>query len=356
MKKFNLEKLPNKQDFETKEILKKLASSKFSLGKLNGMSAKIPNERILINNLTLAEAKDSSAIENIITTYDELYQEELKLFSSKETKEVVNYKKALLKGVDLVKKQKILIERDIKEIQEMIEPNKKGYAKIIRHLKNPSTGEIIYTPPETEKKIISFMANLEEYINNDSLQDLDPLIKMAIIHFQFEAIHPFLDGNGRTGRIINILYLIIKNQLNYPILYLSSYIIANLSNYYKFLQKIQQNNDWQDWVLYMLDAIEQTSLKTIELIDDIDKQMQYAKILIKEKLSNIYSKDLVDILFWHTYTKIDTVAEYLGITQKTASSYLNKLTDIGFLDRYKIGRNKFFINKELYKRFTKPLF
>ena len=349
-------KLPIGQDFETKKVLKKLADAKLALGRLNGVAQKIPNERILINNLILAEAKESSAIENIITTYDELYKASATSFEVKATKEVKNYKDALLQGVLLVKEKKILVERHINEIQNMIEPNKKGYAKVPRHLKNPVTNDIIYSPPETYDEICALMQNLEIYINDDGVQDIDPLIKMAIIHYQFEAIHPFLDGNGRTGRIINILYLILKKQLDLPILYLSGYIIKHLSYYYELLQKIQQKQDWQDWILYMLDAVEKTSMNTIKLIDDIIVQMQETKEKIKEELPNIYNKELVEVIFWHTYTKIDFVEKYMQVTQKTAAKYLHELVRIGVLRLEIKGREKYFINIKLYDRFKKGIF
>ena len=239
MKEFIPPKLPLKKDIETKEILKATINANRALAKLNGVSKIIPNSNILINSLALQEAKDSSEIENIITTHDELYQADLDLKNmTNATKEVQNYKNALLKGFELVKEHKLLLKKYIVEIQQELEQNDAGVRKQSgTNLANAKTGEVIFTPPQDYETIQELLDNLEKYINESN--DIDPLINMAIIHYQFETIHPFYDGNGRTGRIINILYLILNDLLDIPILYLSSYIIKNKADYYRLLQEVR---------------------------------------------------------------------------------------------------------------------
>jgi Fic family protein len=212
---------------------------------------------------------------------------------------------------------------------------------------------VIFTPPQTYEDIEKLLTNLEKYINEPN--DIDPLINMAIIHYQFETIHPFYDGNGRTGRIINILYLILNDLLDIPILYLSNYIIKNKSDYYRLLQEVRTKDNWEEWIIYMLDGIEQTSLDTIELIKDISTMIDNTKNIIQEKLPKIYSKDLVEILFNHPYTKIDFLMNILGLTRQTASKYLKQLETLGILESIKIKNSKFYINVELFARLKKGI-
>ncbi len=355
MKEFIPQKLPLKIDLETKEILKKVISANRELAMLNGISKIIPNQNILINSLVLQEAKDSSAIENIITTHDEVYQGAIDINSvSQSAKEVQNYSNALLRGFDFVKDTKLLLNKHILEIQEELEQNRAGFRRVSgTMLKNPVTGEIKHIPPQNHSDIVELMANLQEYINDDSLEDFDPLIKMAIIHFQFESIHPFYDGNGRTGRIINILYLVQKELLDLPILYLSRYIIQNKSGYYQVLQGVQNSNEWNALILYMLDGVEQTAKETSLLIENIQKLMIDTKQQIKEKLPKIYSKDLIEILFSHPYTKIDFLVNGLDITRQTASKYLKELETIDIVESIQIKNSKFFVNRELFAMLRK---
>jgi len=247
MKNWKPTTLPLKIDVESKTVLKKLPKAHAALAELKGIAQTIPNQNILINTIGLQEAKDSSEIENIITTHDDLYKSELNLISSLESKEVQNYIEALKYGFELIKKNNLLTSNSIKRIQSKIEKNRAGFRKVPGTvLKNSNTGKVIYEPPQDGEVIIALMKNLEKFINTDSLSDLDPLLKMAIIHFQFESIHPFYDGNGRTGRIINILYLINQGLLNLPILYLSNYIIKNKHEYYKCLQNVRDKDNWQE--------------------------------------------------------------------------------------------------------------
>jgi Fic family protein len=348
--------LPLKKDIETKEILKKSIKANSALSKLNGVSKIIPNQMILINALTLQEAKDSSEIENIITTHDELYLASVSERFSREIKEVQNYKEALLYGYKKVKKEKILTIKDIVKIQEILVGNDAGIRKQIGTvLKNDKTGDIIYTPPQNHDEIMKFLEELFLYINDDSLEDYDYLVKMALIHFQFESIHPFYDGNGRSGRILNVLYLVLKDLLELPILYLSSYIIKHKSDYYRLLQEVREKKNYHDWILYMLDAVEVTANNSCILIENIEKLMSVTQIKIREKLPKIYSKDLVEVLFLHPYTKIEFLVERLRLHRHTASKYLKELEKIGILKEVKIGRSRYFINIELFAYLKKAI-
>ena len=354
MKLKELNKLPLKEDVETKKVLKKLVSAHKALAELKGVSSSIPNENILINTLGLQEAKDSSAIENIITTHDDIYKTELNLdgFKSLDAKEVQNYISALKKGFRLISKNQILRNNDIIEIQSELEKNKAGFRKVPgTALKNATTGEIVYTPPQDFETISDLMSNLEIFINDESLSDCDTLTKMAIIHYQFESIHPFYDGNGRTGRIINVLYLVMKDLLDLPILYLSRYVIENKGLYYKLLQDARDADKWEDWILYMLEAIEQTSKETIVLIVKIKDLIFEYKHLLRDNYK-FYSQDLLNNLFKHPYTKIEFIEKDLGVSRITASKYLNKLANDGLLRKEKLGTGNYYINERLMKLLT----
>ena len=344
--------LPLSIDLETKPILKKLTQAHKALAELKGVTGIIPNQNILINTLSLQEAKDSSAIENIITTHDELYTSNFftKTFTSSAAKEVYNYALALRKGFEYVKEKHLLTSTSILEIQQVIESNSAGFRRLPgTSLKNGHTGEVIYTPPQDHQEILRLMQNLEQFINNDPLSAQDPLIKMAIIHHQFESIHSFYDGNGRTGRIINILYLVKQKLLDSPVLYLSRYINQKKHLYYKLLQSVREDNSWEDWILYMLQAIEDTSYETIYLIQEIKNLMQSYKHRIRETLPKIYSQDLLNHLFNHPYTKIDFIIQELKIHRNTAGKYLEELVMHGFLDKHKIGKDNFYLNTPLFQ-------
>jgi Fic family protein len=349
------ELLPLKEDLETKKVLKQLALTNRALAELKGIASTIPNENILINTLTLQEAKDSSAVENIITTDDELFKSALNLegLQNAAAREVQNYVSALKRGYQSVKENNLLLNRDILKIQKTLQTNQAGYRKIPgTMLKNNQTGEVVYTPPQHPDQIEKLMYNLEDYINKDETDSLDFLLKMAVIHFQFESIHPFYDGNGRTGRIINILYLVQKKLLDWPILYLSRYIIKHKGEYYARLQAVRSENDWENWILYMLKAIEETSKETIWLIRFIKDLMQDYKFRIRDNYK-FYSQDLLNNLFKHPYTKIEFLQQDLGISRITAANYLNTLAADGLLEKKKMGPANFYINKPLYDLFTK---
>lgn len=344
-----LKKLPIEKDIETKKVLKKLASAHRALAELKGIVASIPNENILINTLGLQEAKDSSAIENIITTHDDIYKAELNLngFKSLNAKEVQNYISALKKGFALISKNKLLTNNDIIAIQAELEKNTAGFRKVPgTALKNATTGETVYTPPQEYTAIVDLMKKLEQFINDDTISDFDPLVKMAIIHYQFESIHPFYDGNGRTGRIINVLYLVMKDLLNLPVLYLSRYIILNKGNYYKLLQEVRETDNWENWLLFMIDGVEQISKETIVLIGKVRELIFEYKHLLRDNYK-FYSQDLLNNLFKHPYTKIEFIERDLGVSRITAAKYLNELVKDGLLVKQKLGTGNYYINKRL---------
>lgn len=352
MSNYKIPLLPLAQDVESKVVLKKVTLAHKALAELNGVAETIPNEIIILNTLSLQEAKDSSAIENIITTHDELFSSDTiaEQFASTAAKEVFNYAHALREGFQLVRQKQLITCNQIIDIQAILEQTKAGFRKLPgTALKNNQTGETIYTPPQSYDEIITFMSNLEHFINDNSLSDIDPLIKMAIIHHQFESIHPFYDGNGRTGRIINILYLVKENLLYLPILYLSRYINQNKNSYYHLLQNTRITQNWEAWILFILDAIEQTSLQTTAIIRGIKKLMIEHKQKIRTNLPKIYSQDLINNLFQHPYTKIDFLVQDLGITRQTASKYLDQLIKLKILTLHKIGKENFYINTELYE-------
>jgi Fic family protein len=352
---YKIPDLPLDFDIETKAVLKKTAAARSALAEMKGAALSIPNESILISTLSLQEAKDSSAIENIITTHDELYQGDYlkKEFKSIASKEVHNYAEALRWGFEAVRKKGILSNNDIIRVQAILEENEAGFRKVPgTALKNEQTGEIVYTPPQTHDEVVAFMSNLEQFINDNALSDWDPLVKMAVIHHQFESIHPFYDGNGRTGRIINILYLVKEDLLNLPILYLSRYINQNKVDYYRLLQKVRTENAWEEWVLYMLDAVQQTSLQTMKLIEGIRSIMQKHKHKIRNELPKIYTQDLLNNLFRHPYTKIDFVMADLGVSRPTATRYLEELTTHNLVHKHKLGKDNYYVNYELFHLLT----
>ncbi|MDO5575492.1 MAG: Fic family protein [Fibrobacter sp.] len=347
-----LDMLPPSLDLETKRVLKRLNDANRELATLKGFARAIPNQAILINALGLQEAKNSSEIECIITTNDELYR--AGLFEndkvSPQAKEVKNYAEALNEGYNLIKQRKILTINNICTIQQVLEKNDADIRQQCgTTLKNALTGETVYTPPQDSIEINRLMSNLEQIINNDdSWPNIDPLIKMAVLHYQFKSIHPFYDGNGRTGRIINVLYLILKGLLDTPILYLSKYIISHKNDYYKLLQNVRENHDWESFILFILDAIVVTSQMTIITVQDINKAMHETKKIIQKEF-NFYTRDLVDALFLFPYTRIQHLQNYLNISRNTATSYLNKLVSIGLLEKIHRGRNQYFVNKSLFK-------
>jgi len=333
------------------QVYNKAIEANKALAELKGMADMIPNQAIILSTLILREAKDSSEIENIITTQDDLYR----AFSAEigdynpAVKEVLNYKEALWKGFELIRDRKIISINMLNQIQEVLVKNNAGIrSQPGTALKNARTGETIYTPPFGKDIIDGMLKNLEEYINiNDD--EVDPIIKMAIIHYQFESIHPYYDGNGRTGRMLNVLYLIQQNLLDLPILYLSSYIIKHKADYYNGLSAVRDNNKWEEWILYILDAVEKTSKDTIKTIKDIRQLLDETIEKVKTDLPKIYSRELVEVLFQQPYCKIAHLVKHGIVTRFAGSKYLKLLEEIGVLKGEKLGRENLFINVRLYE-------
>ncbi len=347
--------LPDLNQLETRAVLKKTAEAHRYLAELKGVAGSIPNEAILINTLALQEAKDSSEIENIVTTHDELYKANLNVEAtlSIATKEVQDYAFALRKGFMAVRETTLIRLNDILTVQQELERNKAGLRRLPgTDLKNVSTGEVIYTPPQKFDDVERLMANLVAYINDDGLCDADPLVKMAIIHHQFESIHPFYDGNGRTGRILNILYLVAKGLLNLPVLYLSRHFIRDKSEYYAQLQRVRDTGDWEPWLLYILDALVVTSQHTIQLITAMKAIMRDYKHRMRTELPKLYRQELLNNLFNHPYTKIEFVMDDLQVSRITATRYLEQLVEQGFVVKEKIGRSNYYINQPLVALLT----
>ncbi len=347
--------LAEESALESVRVLKSLAKAHRFLAELKGIAQTIPNEGILISSLTMQEAKDSSAIENIITTHDELFRAEILKGEkvNQAAKEVENYRAALQQSYLQTKNTDLIRVNDILNIQSIIEPDKAGLRKLPGTvIGNTATGEVVYTPPQHPDEISALLDNLVTYINDDAGSELDPLIKMAIIHHQFESIHPFYDGNGRTGRIINILYLVKNNLLDLPILYLSRYIVRTKSEYYRLLQAVADNGVWEEWILYIIKGIEVTARETIEFIHQIKTLVADAKQKMRTELPKIYSQELLNNLFFHPYTKVQFVVDQLGVTRITATRYLNELTNKGFVTKHKMGRTNYYINEPLVRLIT----
>ncbi|SEP88277.1 Fic family protein [Neolewinella agarilytica] len=353
MKAWPIEKIPSSTELESKAVLRELVSARAALAELKGVARTIPDQSILINTLGIQEAKDSSAIENIITSLDELFKGDLQLSgnSSSEAKEVQNYVEALKKGFELISEKRLLTGNDIIKIQSVLEKNNAGFRRTPgTSLLNAYTKEVVYTPPQDFETISALMKDLEQLINNPDYRQYDPLVKMAIIHFQFESIHPFYDGNGRTGRIINILYLILSDLLDFPTLYLSNYIIHTKQRYYQLFQEVRLESNWEDWLIYIIRGVSLTAKDTINLIESLQLQITDMQRKLRSNYK-FYSHELLMNLFRHPYTKIEFLERDLKISRKTASLYLNKLADDGVLRKERMGKHHYFVNEDLYHLF-----
>lgn len=312
--------------FETPAILKKLAAASRSLAELKGVAATIPNQAILINTLGLQEAKDSSAIENIITTHDELYREDDPTPGQvgATAKEVLRYRQALKLGYEKVRTTGLLTLNTVIDIQRELEANKAGLRKLPGTVLKDAAGRTVYTPPQDASEVKRLVGELEKFWHDEPAYDVDPLIRMALIHHQFESIHPFYDGNGRTGRIVNVLYLVKERLLDIPVLYLSRHIVRTKTDYYRLLQSVREQDTWEAWVLYMLTAIDVTAAETVNTI----QSMRTLLIKTKQKIRadyKFYSQDLLNNLFSHPYTKIEFVQRDLDVSRLTATKYLDAL-------------------------------
>jgi Fic family protein len=337
---------PNSGIIETISVLRKEAQARQALAELKGFAPVIPNQNILINAISLQEARESSAIENIVTTQDELYKNLTVKPEGMDSsaKEVIGYREAIYKGYDIIRKRKLLRVSDITKIQETIIKNNAGVRRLPgTSLVDSSTHKVVYTPPQDYDEISYLLDNFCKYLNDEE----SSLWKMAVLHYQFETIHPFYDGNGRTGRIINVLYLLLKNYLDTPILYLSSYIIKNKNTYYALFQEVREKGIWENWILYILDGIEKTSRQALEKIRAIKDLLELTLENVKANCPKIYSKELVELIFENPYSKIDFLVNRLNINRKTASKYLKELEENKFLSHLQIGKEILYINGAL---------
>lgn len=333
--------------FETRAILKQLATASRALAELKGVAASIPNQEILINTLGMQEAKDSSAIENIVTTHDELFRDDAfpEEAGSVAAKEVLRYRQALWVGFRAVHATGLLTNGHILHIQAELERNDAGFRRLPGTALVDGSGRIVYTPPEPDR-VPELMGELERFINDATLFDADPLIKMALVHHQFESIHPFYDGNGRTGRILNVLYLVKEKLLETPVLYPSRHIVRTKGDYYRLLQAVRDEDAWEEWVLYILSGVEQTAREGIATVAAIRTALMDYKQRIRADY-RFYSQDLINNLFTHPYTKIQFLERDLKVSRLTATKYLDALAKGGFLQKRKVGRANFYVNLAL---------
>jgi len=339
--------LPPKTNLETTKVLRKTIDASRALAKLNGMLTNLPNPTLFLDTIHLQEAKASSEIENIITTNDDLYKSLVadKKFDNLATKEVISYKEALWNGLQQIETRPFISTNLCVEIVQSIKKNTAGIRTTPGTALKNTNGETIYTPPSGEAIIREKLNNLETFINGEDA--IDPLIKMALMHYQFEAIHPFSDGNGRTGRILLLLYLKIEKLLDTPAIYLSEYIIKNKADYYMKLRMVTENNDWEGWILYMLEMVEYTAKKGLERLRNVTSLMEQMATEIKETLPKVYTKELVEILFRLPYTKRQFLIDAKLGTPKTVGNYLMELEKYGFLISDKVGKEKLYLNHKL---------
>lgn len=345
---------PVREKVETIGVMRQLVKSSVALAELKGLTNILPNPAILLNAIVLKEASASSEIENVITSQDRLYQalsaKDVKIDAA--TKEVLRYREAMLYGYYLIKKKGYINTNAIIKMQAILDGSNAGIRKLPgTALKNAATGKVIYTPPDNHDSILRLMKNLEEYLNEED--DLAPLIKLAVQHYQFESIHPFYDGNGRTGRIINVLYLTLHGLLEIPVLYLSSYIIENKSDYYRLLQEVRTKGNWEEWILYMLKGVEETARRTIRQIQDINKLFYKTQEKLKVQGIKMYSKELLELLFEHPYSKTEFLTEELNVSRVTATKYLKELERMGILKSVKVWKETLYVNTALFELLRK---
>jgi len=352
----NLPDLPPKNNLETTAIFKATIRANKLLAELKGYCQTLPYPKLLLNTIVLQESKESNAIENIVTTQDELYKATLmgEAIKNQAAKEVLQYREAIYWGIEELQKNNLITTNLLVGLMQRLRGSSEGIRKNSgTKLGNPTNNQIVYTPPEGENIIRDKLSKLEIFINDPTFSDLDPLIKMALIHYQFEAIHPFSDGNGRTGRILNVLYLIQQELLGLPVLYLSHYIIQNKSDYYRLLKSITEENNWEEWVLFVVNGVAETSKMTLEKINAILELKSDAEIRVKEVLKSSYSKELVDLLFSHPYIKIKVLEENNIAKRQTAANYLKLLTKNNILKSVQIWKETYYINEKLIEILSK---
>lgn len=345
--------LPPKEDINTKDILLHCIKAARALAELKGAGEVIPDQSILINAIPLQEAKLSSEIENIVTTQDDLYLASLniKSISDPKVKEVLRYRTALRFGYDTLKQEPLGLEM-IRKVCSILNDKEVDFRNDQQsvHIVRKTPYQIIYTPPDGGKVTLKKLYNLEDFLLNNT--SFDPLVKMAIAHYQFEAIHPFIDGNGRTGRIVNLLFLLNSGLLKIPVLYLSRYIIQSKPDYYRLLREVTEKNAWEPWILYMLNAIEDTALWTTNRIHAIHDLLNSTIELCRTLIPNVYSKELIELIFRQPYCKIKFIVDAGIAERQTASTYLQELERIGVLVGEKRGREVIYKNPTLLKVLT----
>lgn len=349
----DLPPVPPHVDIETRAVLKACIEARVALAELKQAGELIPNQAVLINSIPLLEAQASSEIENIVTTTDRLFQyaDDRSGAADPATKETLRYRTALREGFESLSRHPLTTRTAVAVCQTI-----KGTDIDIRNtpgttLMNDATGERIYTPPEGEGLIRDKLANWERFLHEAA--ELDPLIRMAIGHYQFEAIHPFVDGNGRTGRVLNLLYLVDQGLLDTPVLYLSRAIIANKANYYRLLLGITREGQWEAWILYMLRAVADTARWTTDRIRAIRSLLQDTAEKMRQEAPQIYSRELAELIFEQPYCRIGNLVDAGLAHRQTASTHLKKLCDIGILREEKAGREKLFINPGLLNVLTR---
>ena len=344
----DLPELPPATDLESRAILKACIPAMTELSKANALIKMLPNETVLVNTLPLQEARRSSEIENVVTTNDELYRamtsDENRIDSN--TKEVLRYREALWEGIRHIREGSTLNIQLFEQVCSRILDEKMKVRSGPVVIENRATQQLIYRPPTGYGNLIRLLTNLERFIN-DKTDGFQPLVKMAVMHYQFEAMHPFMDGNGRTGRILNILYLVYQGLLDVPMLYLSRFFIENRNDYYQYLREVTENGSWQQWILYILEAVEQTSRDTAEKIEAINRLIDNVMIKARGKTKAVEREGFVDLLFKWPYCKISIVERELACSRITATRYLNKIVELGLLERVKMGREYYYINREL---------
>lgn len=348
----DLPRLPPVVEIETKNVLKQCAKSRAALGELKQAAELIPNPAVLINTLPLLEAQASSEIENIVTTADKLFQHlEADASADPATREALRYRRALLQGAAELKRRPL-----VTRTAEIICTQIKGVDMAVRKvpgtaLTNAATNEVVYTPPEGEKRIRDLLANWETFLHEE--ESIDPLVRMAVAHFQFEAIHPFTDGNGRTGRVLNSLFLVEKGLLTLPILYLSRYIIAHKADYYRLLLDVTRKDAWEEWLIYILKGVEETAAWTTAKIGAVRRLSTETTEYVRRKLPKVYSRELVDLIFEQPYCRINNLVEAEIAGRQAASRYLKALAAIGVLEERAVGKEKLFVHPKLMNLLTR---
>jgi Fic family protein len=340
---------------ETTEVLRQAVRAHRSLAELKGAVTAIPNAAILVNTLALQEARDSSAIENIVTTQDELYRSESDdaMNATGAAKEVHRYAQALHLGFDLLKRNGMLRTDDILAIHEVLCRTRMGFRKLPGTvLMNSVTNQVVYEPPQDPAEIERLISNFLDWFHESERWNVDPLVQMAVLHYQFESIHPFYDGNGRTGRILNLLHMSLHGLLDLPVLYLSQAIVRRKDDYYRHLQAVREHGAWEEWILYMLGAVESTARNTLQTVNAIRSLMSDVKHRLRTEQPKIYSQELLNNLFRHPYTRLEFVMDDCTISRPTAIRYLAILELMGIISKVKVGRSNLYVNNDLVKILT----